>query len=634
MAAKRILLAVTAILAASVLALVGMAGMDNTAHAQSGSLKPANVQAVNGPNAGEAIVSWDAVTGVTWYRVGWISQKDYLAAVATGGDALQSYVFADVQNTTTYTVVRLEPGENYFFTVASITKRFGASSAVSLAQLTLNSDTTACPAPTPGVTPTPTPTGTATATPTTPTPTGTTPGTGSSQFPTSPVNGDYDHDDDGFIEIRTTAQLRAMQHDPDGDGVVSSGNPATAYDNAFPDAATRMGCPDTGCKGYELAANLDFHDDASASAWIPVGNKDNHFTADFDGNGHTIANLHVKSNAERVGLFGAIGTAGSIQRVGLVDVSVVGGTDGYTGGLVGMNSGSITASYVTGTVSSTETVAVGGLAGWNGGSVTASYAAATVSGNESGGLVGINEGNITAAYATGSVSAQTHSWTECCWTTYNHYAAGGGLVGLNRGVIAASYSTGSVTSNYYSGGLVGSNERTVSDSYWDSDTSGVSVSAGGVGRTTTRLQAPTGATGIYVKWDASKWDFGTAAQYPVLKVSGLSVAAQRPPITTAAPGPIQRAQFPASPVNGDYDHDDDGFIEIRTTAQLRAMRYDPDGNGRAADGTRRHGVRRGLPRRRHQNGLPGGRLRRLRTRCQPGLLDRHRYRSLDPRWKL
>ena len=181
------------------------------------------------------------------------------------------------------------------------------------------------------------------------------------------------------------------------------------------------------------------------------------------------------------------------------------------------------------------------MAVWLGGTEAPSppaYAAATVSGNEAGGLVGINEGNITAAYATGSVSAQTHSWTECCWTTYNHYAAGGGLVGLNRGVIAASYSTGSVTSNYYSGGLVGSNERTVSDSYWDSDTSGVSTSAGGVGRTTTRLQAPTGATGIYGKWDANKWEFGTSSEYPMLKVDGLSVYIQRglPDPTATPPG--------------------------------------------------------------------------------------------------
>ena len=49
-----------------------------------------------------------------------------------------------------------------------------------------------------------------------------------------------------------------------------------------------------------------------------------------------------------------------------------------------------------------------------------------------------------------------------------------------------------------------------------------------MGKTTAELQAPTDATGIYASWNASWWDFGTSEQYPVLKVEGLDVAAQRP----------------------------------------------------------------------------------------------------------
>ena len=725
MAAKRILLAATAILTASVLALVGVAGMDNTAHAQSGSLKPANVQAVNGPNAGEAIVSWDAVTSVTWYRVGWISQKDYLAAVATGGDALQSYVFADVQNTTTYTVVRLEPGENYFFTVASIAKRFGASSEVALAQLPLNSDTSACPAPTPGVTPSPTPTGTATPTPTTTT----TPGATATPTPLPAVTGgDYDHDDDGLIEIRNLDQLDAIRHDLDGNGAADDAdNDASTYAAAFPGAAISMGCPTAGCTGYELATNLDYGTQVSAQGWQPIGywrrSWDNAgFTATFDGGGYTISNLFIsRTNANHVGLFafsdgiikraallnvnvvgnGDVGGLAGLNRgtiadsyvtgnvigsshnvgglvgrnfgggaitnsyatSGVIGVSLVGGlvgqnnstitgshatgsvtsdggrrswdtddigglvgrnsggtiahsystgealpasttytrlgglvgnnTDGggiadshstrsvtggwYSGGLVGHNeNGTITRSYATGAVSGSSAQA-GGLVGSNSSAITASYATGNVSGGNEligglvgkntgngtvtasyaggdvfsdksidtsqnvGGLAGQNEGTINGSYATGNLfSPGGHCWSQCrSWET--GYDTLAGLVVNNSGTITGSYSTGEVSAvsgaeRIHLSGFVQSNSGVVVFSYWDTQTSGQATSAAGVGKTTAQLQTPTGVTGIYASWNPNWWDFGNSSQYPVLKVAGLSVAAQRGQVAAGQPG--------------------------------------------------------------------------------------------------
>ena len=54
--------------------------------------------------------------------------------------------------------------------------------------------------------------------------------------------------------------------------------------------------------------------------------------------------------------------------------------------------------------------------------------------------------------------------------------------------------------------------------YWDTSTSGRTQSAGGTGRTTAQLQAPTDDTGIYADWDDDLWDFGEADEYPVLVV--------------------------------------------------------------------------------------------------------------------
>ena len=63
--------------------------------------------------------------------------------------------------------------------------------------------------------------------------------------------------DDGLIEISSLAQLNGQatgRRDLDGDG--SSTN--SGYATSFPSALADMGCPKTGCIGYELKANLDF----------------------------------------------------------------------------------------------------------------------------------------------------------------------------------------------------------------------------------------------------------------------------------------------------------------------------------------------------------------------------------------
>ena len=99
---------------------------------------------------------------------------------------------------------------------------------------------------------------------------------------------DYDADDDRLIEIRTLAQLDAVRHDLDGDGIPAADGTA-AYAAAFDEAVEGMGCsPFDGCVGYELSANLDFDTNASGLAdagdaywndgagWVPIGGAGNH----------------------------------------------------------------------------------------------------------------------------------------------------------------------------------------------------------------------------------------------------------------------------------------------------------------------------------------------------------------------
>ena len=98
---------------------------------------------------------------------------------------------------------------------------------------------------------------------------------------------DYDANDNGLIDISSIAQLNAIRHDLDGDGVTA----AAAYDTAFPDRETSatgtMGCPAGACNGYELTAGLTF---GATSTWAPINN----FNTTLDGAGHTITGLNVR----------------------------------------------------------------------------------------------------------------------------------------------------------------------------------------------------------------------------------------------------------------------------------------------------------------------------------------------------
>ena len=395
---------------------------------------------------------------------------------------------------------------------------------------------------------------------------------------------DYDADDDGLIEVGSLAQLNAIRYDLDGDGTPASAN-ASDYAAAFPNAATGMGCPSSGCTGYELTTNLDFDTNGNGEAdagdtywndgagWNPIvdssrsGYQDATFHATFEGNSHVISGLYIDRSGSNVGLFGRV-WGGEIRNLGLEGV-VVKGTASSTGGLVGSirggssNASLVSASYVTGSI--TGGTRVGGLAGFssNEASINASYAAVSVTGTSNiGGLVGNNHSSasISASYATGSVTGGSQA---------------GGLVGYNQGgSITASYATGPVSGNLYVGGLVGDNDSgtTIAASYWDTQVSGLSISDGGEGKTTSELQSPTGYTGIYADWNVDldgdgtgddPWDFGASSDYPNLKGVGPDPSAD----------------------STDYDADDDGLIEVGSLAQLDAIRYDLDGDGSPTDST-------------------------------------------------
>ena len=348
---------------------------------------------------------------------------------------------------------------------------------------------------------------------------------------------DYDSDDDNLIEVISLEQLNAIHWDLDGDGASSD----DGYAAAFPDALPGMGCPGT-CAGYELTADLNFDtnndgditnaDDYwnGGEGWLPIGDADNSFSAHFNGNGHTISNLFINRTHDNVGLFGNLGSSGSISGLRVVDVNVTGGSD--VGVLLGLSEGTITACYAAGRVSGNNQV--GGLTGRNKGTIFASYAAVAVSGDGSkvGGLVGQSTriATITVSYATGTVRGDSNV---------------GGLTGLNGGTMKASYATGPVRGDSNVGGLVGNNTgtATITAGYFDTVTSGLTdavgtgETSGAAGKTTGELQSRTHHTHIYCcTWNEktldldnadgddnvttgrdNPWHLGEADEYPALR---------------------------------------------------------------------------------------------------------------------
>ena len=210
-----------------------------------------------------------------------------------------------------------------------------------------------------------------------------------------------------------------------------------------------------------LTADITLPDvDEGESNWTPIGTSiSNAYKGTFDGGGHTISGLTMTGSDEYAGLFGYIGSGGTVKNVKLENVRITSDYQyAYVGGVAGNNDGAIENCSVSGSVSGNSTYnSVGGVVGYQlGGSITGCSSSATVQGTGSvGGVVGqTNSGaTLTACYSTENVTLESNN-------SDNHYA--GGVVGSNSfSTLIACYATGSVTgsgnSTVYVGGVTGDN---------------------------------------------------------------------------------------------------------------------------------------------------------------------------------
>ena len=232
---------------------------------------------------------------------------------------------------------------------------------------------------------------------------------------------------------------------------------------------------DSATAGYNELASPAAND---GKGWHPIGGPGSSgdgppFTGTLNGQGYKISDIFIDlPGIGYVGLFSIVGEGGRVESIGVVDADVT--STAYAGIIVGVNRGTVSYSYSTGSL--TGEYYSGGLVGQNDGTVSNAYSTCNViSDSGAGGLMGANTGTVSNTYATGNVTGDSGA---------------GGLIANNSGTVSNSYATGSVSANQYVGGLVGySEEGTTSGSFWDMESSVQSTSDGGTGKTTTEMKS-------------------------------------------------------------------------------------------------------------------------------------------------
>lgn len=293
----------------------------------------------------------------------------------------------------------------------------------------------------------------------------------------------------GFIQEVTRMDTSAMTTlaSVDENTTISGGTYSISTAEELAKLATMSNNGKIKAGDFVLANDIDL---SSYSNWVPIGDLNILWGANFDGNGYVIRNLYInRPDEDYQGLFGYVESSTStIKNVGLENVNISGGN--FVGGLVGSyyEGSAISNSYVTGSVRGNENV--GGVVGEHCGTLTNCYASVAVSGNGYiGGVVGEHFGTLTSCYATGSARGN-----NCI----------GGLAGDNDGTISNCYATSYVRGNENVGGLVGYGGG-VPDSYYDKEKSGQSDTGKGVGISTAEIKAKMIEAGLIKPDDDENW---------------------------------------------------------------------------------------------------------------------------------
>ncbi|TBL76274.1 chitobiase/beta-hexosaminidase C-terminal domain-containing protein [Paenibacillus thalictri] len=217
--------------------------------------------------------------------------------------------------------------------------------------------------------------------------------------------------------------------------------------------------------------------DMSGVAWIPFGS----FRGEFDGKGKTIKAL--KGSAPTASAYGfAAENYGKIANIAFVDADIAAGANtgivaginhtgatisgitlnggkvqgaDYTGGAIGLNSGTADGIAVNAAVSSPSGT-IGGIAGANEGKISKSYSRGTVRNTNAAGAA-VTAGGITGENTAAGEIAESFSFANIAIGA--DQANVGGIAGVNSGKIGNTYFSGRLsaegTTKVRAGGIAG-----------------------------------------------------------------------------------------------------------------------------------------------------------------------------------
>lgn len=254
---------------------------------------------------------------------------------------------------------------------------------------------------------------------------------------------------EGSVSGKTTVFIASDE----GGGVCGDGAATVSDPYMITDCDCLQGLQEqsTYNKYYALAANVSCTDSGNWNGGFgfePILD----FAGTFDGRGYTITGLTInRPTSDRNGLFEEILPDGVVKNTRLVQANVTG--QHYNALLVADNKGALEEIYVDGVLDSQGYVN-GLLAGVNnyGSSISDAYSSGTLSATSvwSGGLVGVNNGTMSRTYSTADVSGQGSVGGltgDNNGTISNSFAVGD---------VSGNYATGGLIGADYSGTVIGS----------------------------------------------------------------------------------------------------------------------------------------------------------------------------------
>ena len=220
---------------------------------------------------------------------------------------------------------------------------------------------------------------------------------------------------------------------------------------------------------FRQDTDIDLSGIRGGEGWTPIGSYGaTGFAGIYDGNGHTVSGLYVKSTQDGKGLFGYV-TGGTVRNVVLSLCDITG--NNFVGGIVGYNNGTIDGCAVkNGTVRVLGTFCNGG------------------------GIAGMVYGGTVTNCLVENTSID------------GNYSSLGGITGsmFNATVSGCSVTGGSINGGSHAGGIAGANEGgslSLSNNHYTSTVKGVSGGVNGAdiaredgavqGKVTTTIQQAT-----------------------------------------------------------------------------------------------------------------------------------------------